>query len=425
MLSIQRSFSVDPAVLTRGHPYAVAPSSRSCTIHFVEFRGMGPPSADFGAAGDVYVDVNPRGHSLYWRERDITRGFGAGQWTRWTALLLDKVPLHKFLVPHPWAANPEASDLYLWVDPAGVKWTSKDELCASRVQMVQRNIARGAPGATPDVDALVSEVLQRMLDRERSVVSGPRGGGFSQTGRSSTPTPTSQRRSSIEHPPGASSSSSSHDVRHRPTYHHSPTLLPIHPQRDAGEYTRPRTSHESFRQDLFRRGSSGGMGPPPNTYLHPMVPGNPYSPPMPAMQHDSEQDNRRRAEKALEDMRRAQYAETKSKQELKQKNRELAQLRKKEKEVIGMSYIYQKREQDLVAALAAAQQRSSAELEQMRAAVYALNRQAEAAQEQSRAAAAQVQRSEEELAATQREVKNLQSQMASKGYEKNAKSSAG
>lgn len=135
MLSFQRSFSTNPAVLAPGHPYAVNPSSASCTVHFFEFRGMGPPSTDFGHAGDVYIDLNPRMHALYWRDRDTVRGFGPGQWRRWTALLLDKVPLYKFLISHPWAGSAETSDLYLWVDPGGVAWTSKDALCASRVQV--------------------------------------------------------------------------------------------------------------------------------------------------------------------------------------------------------------------------------------------------------------------------------------------------
>lgn len=170
MLSFQRSFSVNPAALAPGHPYAFRSSSKPSTVIFVEFRGLGPPSADLGHPGDVYVDLNPRLHALYWR--DIVRG--VGQWRRWTALLLDKVPLNKFLVAHPWARDPETSDLFLWVDPGGVTWTSKDNLCASRVQMIRRNIATTMPGTVPDVESLVSEVLRAMLDAERHAANAPR-----------------------------------------------------------------------------------------------------------------------------------------------------------------------------------------------------------------------------------------------------------
>ncbi|KAJ6586441.1 hypothetical protein DFH09DRAFT_256389 [Mycena vulgaris] len=346
MFYFRRSFSVDAAVLAPDHPYAVNASSNSCTIHFYEFRGIGPPSTEFGHGGDVYIDTNPQLRALHWRERGGVRGAGAGPWRRWTALLLDKVPLHRYLVAHPWARSPEGSDLYLWVDPAGVTWTSKDELCASRVQMIRRNIAKFIPGSTPNVDALVSEVLARMLEREKKAVNGagsqpnypptlnpmhrlPLGGDSSQT--------------------GSSSESSQHGSPLRPP---------------AGQYSRPQTrppSHTSPNE--FRSGGPVGVGMPSDTYARSIVPGSAVSPPVqPPSAHDI-----LRVEIALDKMRRAQSAELKSKQELKQKTRELAQLRNKEKEVIGMSYTYQKREQDLVAALAAAQQRSSAELEQMRA----------------------------------------------------------
>jgi hypothetical protein len=183
MFSLQRSFSVNPAVLTSGHPYPFHPLAQSGTVQFIEFRGTGPPSTNFGQAGDVYVDLTPRLHALYWRERDTARG-GAGQWRKWTALLLDKVPLHRFLVPHPWARSAESSNLYLWADPGGVTWTSKDNICASRVHMIQSNIAAIPPGTIPDVEVLVSEILHRMLDAERRAASAARGSPSHKRGRS-------------------------------------------------------------------------------------------------------------------------------------------------------------------------------------------------------------------------------------------------
>ncbi|KAJ6489856.1 hypothetical protein C8R45DRAFT_1096838 [Mycena sanguinolenta] len=239
MHSFNRSFSANPALLDSGHPYPLHSSSQSCTIQFFEFRGIGAPPPEFGQAGDVYVDLTPGLHALYWRERDHVRGVGASHWRKWTALLLDTVPLHKFLVPHPWARS---ADLYLWVDPGGVTWTTKDNICASRVEMIRRNIATVVPGTFPNVEALVSEVLHRMLEAER---------------------------------------------------------------------------HATMR------------------------------------------------------------------------------VRQKEKEVIGMSYHYQKRERELVAALDAAQRRSSAELEKLRAAVYSLKRQAEAAQQETQEAVDKVRSSQE------------------------------
>ncbi|KAJ7785120.1 hypothetical protein DFH07DRAFT_1054533 [Mycena maculata] len=390
MLSFQRSFSVNPAVLAPGHPY---PSS-TCIVHFFEFRGTGPPSPDFGQAGDVYIDLNPRMHALYWRDRDIARGFGVGQWRRWNALLLDKVPLYEFLVPHPWARSAETSDLYLWVDPGGITWTSKDNLCASRVQMIRKNIAPVAPNVVPDVDALVSEILHRMLEREQPIGSVLRGDG-PQSNRLSQPHssragPSSQDfgRPSTRRWPG-----SPHRVQT------SPDSFPSHRHRSS-----------PFPND-YGPGGSRPFGPPSSTYTG-GPPDNPYNQP-------TEQERIRAAHAALEGMQRAQAAEMKSKQELKLKSRELATLRKKEKDVIGMSYLYQKREQELVAALAAAERRSSGELEEMRATVHTLQKQAEAAQQQTRSAVEQVRRSEEELAATQREIQNLQSHLAFAGPRKN------
>ncbi|KAJ6460944.1 hypothetical protein C8R45DRAFT_535762 [Mycena sanguinolenta] len=164
MLSFRRTFTADPEALTPGHPYSFDNSGRSCHVSFFEFRGAGPPSANFGYAGDVYVDLTPGSHALYWRDR---HGSKPGQWRRWTSLLLDKVPLYKFLTAHPWAHDPQTSDLYLWVDPTGVTWTSRAEICASRVMMIQKNIATIAPGdKNPDVEALVAEILERMVDAE-------------------------------------------------------------------------------------------------------------------------------------------------------------------------------------------------------------------------------------------------------------------
>jgi hypothetical protein len=164
MLSFRRTFAVNPEALAHGHPYSFDNSGRSCHVSFFEFRGTGPPSSNFGYAGDVYVDLTPGSHALYWRDR---HGRGSGPWRRWTALLLDKVPLYKFLTAHPWANDPQTSDLYLWADPTGVTWTSRAEICASRATMIQKEIATIAPGdKNPNVEALVAEILVRMVDAE-------------------------------------------------------------------------------------------------------------------------------------------------------------------------------------------------------------------------------------------------------------------
>ncbi|KAK6983834.1 hypothetical protein R3P38DRAFT_2807787 [Favolaschia claudopus] len=299
MLSIQRKVTVNPAVLAAGHPYPIYASNQSCTLQFVEFRAVGPPSTHFGHVGDVYIDLTPKRHALYWRDR------GTAHWRRWTGVLLNQhIPLHQQLVSHPWVRSVEFSDLYLWADPGGVTWTSKDSICDSRAQMIQRNIATVVPGTAPNVEALVSELLHRMLDAERRA-SGER---------------------HSESPPSSRSSSSS---------------LP--------------TSGRNVVQG-FTQGSSSGV------VRFPLV-------------NDSsrvltEQERYQAAELALQGMRRAQDAETRAKQ-----------VRQNEKEVISLSYHYQKREQQLVAALAAAQQRSSGELQEMRAAVQSLQRHAESAQQ--------------------------------------------
>ncbi|KAJ7064649.1 hypothetical protein C8F01DRAFT_1366936 [Mycena amicta] len=316
---LQRSFVVDPSVLATGHPYSVNPGSTSCTIQFYEFRGIGPPSSDFGQAGDVYVDLNPRLHALYWRERSPRSGSSApGSWIRWTNIILDQVPLYRYLTPHPWTRHAESSDLFLWVDPAGVTWTSTAALCASRVKMIQQGVAPVEPGTMPDVQALVSQVLRHMIDaeRERPTKSTddrrwPHGSPSRRSSISIAGSPQNHRRSSVTLP-------------FRPTSSHGPRSPPPPQMLAAGghsssPYTRPALLSEYSP----RPGSS-----------------SPY--PM-YVERDSP-DMR-----ALDDMRRAQGAEFKSKQELKLKNRELAKLRQKEKDVISMSYHYQKRERELVA----------------------------------------------------------------------------
>ncbi|KAJ7243043.1 hypothetical protein C8J57DRAFT_1367055 [Mycena rebaudengoi] len=168
MLSFRRSFTVSPEALASGHPYSFDSSSRSCAVSFFEFRGTGPPSSDVGYPGDVYVDLTPEQHTLYWRDR---LGNGPGRWNRWTALLLDRIPLYKYLVSHPWAKDPQESDLYLWADSNGITWASKEEICASRVAMIQRGIATVMPGTIPDVEALVAEILEKMIEKEDDKVS--------------------------------------------------------------------------------------------------------------------------------------------------------------------------------------------------------------------------------------------------------------
>ncbi|KAJ7841747.1 hypothetical protein B0H14DRAFT_2782441 [Mycena olivaceomarginata] len=351
MFSLQRSFSVNPAVLTSGHP-----------THSTHWRSPGR---------DVYVDLTPRLHALYWRERDTARG-GAGQWRKWTALLLDKVPLHRFLVPHPWARSAESSNLYLWgQNPGGVTWTSKDNICASRVHMIQSNIAAIPPGT-----------IRTMLDAERRAASAARGSPSHKRGRSP---PSSQY---VEQYSGARSSVRSF----QPTVHTASGPCGPHGRPDSYSTSSTLPNDSGSRSSSFRS--------------------NPYPYPINQLQHSANNSKVDRESQALDAMRRAQDAEVKSKQELKQKSRQLATLRQKEKEVIGMSYHYQKREQELVAALAAAKQRSSAELmrcgQVIFTAVHALKRQAAAAQQETQHTVAQIQK----LAATQREIQKLHSLLA-------------
>ncbi|KAJ6523485.1 hypothetical protein DFH09DRAFT_198037 [Mycena vulgaris] len=303
MFSVQRSFSIDAAVLAPGHPYAVKPSPSASTIHFFEFRGIGPPSTGFGHAGDVYIDIDPRLRALYWRER----GSGAGRWRRWTALLLNKVPLHGYLVSHPWVRSPEASDLHLWADPDGVTWNSMDGICASRAQMIQHNIATVAPRSTPDVEALVSEVLSRMLEQEKT-------DQYSSHGRSQTTSPPTlhriwQKPLHEQIPRANSSSQSFHHISALP----GPAgLLAIEPQRSGNRNTQ--TTSELFRPSRH----------------HASSPHASYSGFVPSMQRiplTGNEEAIRSAEIALEKMRQAQDAEIRSKRKLRQVKRELTQCR--------------------------------------------------------------------------------------------------
>ncbi|KAF8218272.1 hypothetical protein K438DRAFT_22235 [Mycena galopus ATCC 62051] len=362
MLSFRRTFTVDPEALTPDHPYSFDNSGRSCHVSFFEFRGTGPPSSNLGYAGDVYVDLTPGSHALYWRDR---HGRKPGQWRRWTALLLDKVPLYKFLTAHPWANDPKTSDLYLWVDPTGVTWTSRAEICASRVMMIQKDIATITPGdKNPDVEALVAEILERMLEaddrrtlppiqdsRDRYSEPSPPHAGYS-----SRPAPDKRRRSDSS----ASHYSPSEALRPRaqlPPSKHSTAAhahrSPVrYPTREA--HRRPQLTHNPHLTTAERCQRT-----------RPLIPDIPsqslfIGKPRPARTttlrpdpriHTGATEQEMRESFAWNEMQRAQYAEAHFKRELRLKNRELSKFKKKEKDVISMSFIYQKKEHELMAAI--------------------------------------------------------------------------
>ncbi|KAF7316550.1 hypothetical protein MIND_00174300 [Mycena indigotica] len=372
------------------------PEVTRAVFHSTSFRGTGPPSSDFGHPGDVYVDLNPRLYALYWRERR-PHTHRAGSWTRWTGILLDQVPLYRFLTPHPWVQNPEECDIYLWVDPGGITWTTKDALCASRAKMIEKGIAAVDSTTMPDVHALVSEVLHRMISAEQKplvqrsltpvinnrnpdhksplIGNSSRRGSISLVNSHSTSVVQNQRRSSIHLP-------------FRPTSNNGPRS----PSIPSNPLSSPLVSPQGHEVS-----STSEYSPRPAANV------SPYSSPVNASprQHTPEM-------KALNDMRRAQEAELKSKHELKSKNRELSKLRQKEKDVISMSYHYQKRERELTIALEEAEQRSSAELEELREVLARLQRQADSSRQERQTAVSQVQRTQDELAEIQREIARLQ-----------------
>ncbi|KAJ6551655.1 hypothetical protein B0H19DRAFT_175731 [Mycena capillaripes] len=363
MLSFRRTFVVNPEALAPGHPYSFDNSGRSCHVSFFEFRGTGPPSSTFGYAGDVYVDLTPGSHALYWRDR---QGRGPGQWRRWTALLLDKVPLYKFLISHPWANDPQTSDLYLWVDPTGVTWTSRAEICASRVLMIQKDVATIMPGAkNPDVEALVAEILARMIEeedrrtlppiqdkRDRYSGTSPPHAGPSrpaavQRGRSDSSasqySPSDAFRTRVQLPP----------LSHSPAAHRrSPDISPLPPAKSpllSTSYTPPdsrrtpmptsrpaadsrhsiRAAEPSYRQTppVYPEYAAAG---PSNPRAHESSSRSPTLNP-----HPGATEQELRESFAWNEMQRAQYAEAHFKRELRLKNRELSKFKKKEKDVIS------------------------------------------------------------------------------------------
>ncbi|KAJ7617084.1 hypothetical protein FB45DRAFT_1034387 [Roridomyces roridus] len=327
MHSFQRSFSVHASTLAPGHPYPFTdPSRTSCIVHYTEFRGMGAPSLDFGSVGDVYIDLNSRMHALYWCDR--AGNAGARQWRRWLAVLVHRAPLHRYLVAHPWARNPETSDVFLWADPGSVSWKSQEA-------MSRRNIAPIVPGIVPDIAVLISQILHRMLEGEQSGTPGRE-----------------RRLGGSQHPDAGGVS--------RPT----------------GRYPIPAATLPLVGPTRPSYASLGGQHTPQKAFPGPV-------------------SYEERCNQALDGMQRALKAEQRSKQELRLKSRELAALKKKEKETIGKSYLYQKREQELVAvararnpALAAAEQRSSAELQEIRATTSALQRKAQVSRRDTQCAGA-------------------------------------
>ncbi|KAJ7148665.1 hypothetical protein C8R43DRAFT_513881 [Mycena crocata] len=441
MLSFRRTFSVNPEALAPGHPYSFDDSGKTCLVSFFEFRGTGPPSSNFGYAGDVYIDLTPGSHALYWRDR---HGRGPGQWRTWTALLLDRVPLYKYLISHPWANDPQESDLYLWVDLTAVTWTSRAEICASRVLIIQKGIATIRPGErNPDVEALVSEILVNMIEaedhrtlppiqdkRDRYSGASQPSLGFSRSladpgGRSQTSPRLYAAAGAFqfrERPP-----SSSHSPPTRPGTAPSSVFLtgpgspPLHsppasytaphhnrqpaPPVSPHPFTSSDARHSITSAEPFRRQTSAvyqdyPVAGPSNPRPREPSPQNPHP-------GATEQDTRESF--AWNEMQRAQYAEAHFKRELRLKNRELSKFKKKEKDVISMSFMYQKKEQELMAALASVEKRSHGELEEQRAAVRAAQRQVEEAEQQTRDAVRELRRLEDALADAQREIKELKS----------------
>ncbi|KAJ6475735.1 hypothetical protein C8R47DRAFT_666942 [Mycena vitilis] len=444
MLSFRRTFVVNPEALAPGHPYSFDNSGRSCRVSFFEFRGTGPPSSSFGYAGDVYVDLTPSYHALYWRDR---QGHGSGPWRKWSSLLLDKVPLYKYLTSHPWADDPQTSDLYLWVDPAGVTWTSRAEICASRAMMLQKGIAPIAPGEkNPRVEALVGEILARMIEEEESRTlppiqdrrdrysapspphAGPSRSVGAQRGRSESAasqySPPDALHARVQLPP----------LKHSPiAYIQSPALSPVRPSPSpiprSTSYTPDRrrtTPIPDRRQPITAPGTLHRQPPAPypgvgvassstsranELPIHPQ--GHEPPPRSPINSNLGATEQELRDSFAWNEMQRAQYAEAHFKRELRLKNRELSKFKKKEKDVISMSFIYQKKERELMTALASVEQRSQAELEEQRKAVRAAQRQIEEAEQQTREAVRELQRVEEALAEARNEIKQLKS---SKGF---------
>ncbi|KAJ7698872.1 hypothetical protein B0H16DRAFT_790350 [Mycena metata] len=380
MLSFRRTFTVNPEGLAPGHPYSVRNSGRSSQITFLEFRGTGAPSSNFGHAGDVYVDLTPGAQALYWRDR---HGQGPGQWRRWTALLLDKVPLYKYLMTHPWANDPQTSDLYLWVDPGGVTWTSRAEICASRVMMIQKGIATITPGERhPDVERLVAEILVKMMQEEDRRTLPPI---QDKRPRYASPSPPHAGPSRPVEPNRGRSHSSATQYSspeafrsprgqlpaqiHSPSAYHSSALSPLPPLRSPASpiaYTSPPSYHSRpppptspTQSTVDPRGPLRSAEPfgrrtpgvyPDFSVVSPRAPEASPSPPLntpPGPLQPGATEQERRETFAWSEMQRAQYAEAHFKRELRLKNRELSKFKKKEKDVISMSFLYQKKEQEL------------------------------------------------------------------------------
>ncbi|KAJ7716331.1 hypothetical protein DFH07DRAFT_355244 [Mycena maculata] len=380
MLSFRRTFPVNPDSLATGHPYSFD-NSKTCQIAFFEFRGTGPPSSDFGYPGDVYVDLTPGVHGLYWRDR---HGRSPGQWRRWRNVVLDKVPLHKYLTSHPWASDPQQSDLYLWTDPNGVTWTSRAEICASRVAMVQKNIATIPPGErNPDVDALVAEILARMIEAEDRRTLPPIQDKRDRYSGGTSPQLPGHPRSITEQRERSRSSASQYSLpeafsripsTHRGPSRRSPAPNPVQ-FRPSSSSPRSDSPHPYTPAHHDRRRSPLTPSPPSSDTRHDYISSaepprrqtpavysaygaaGPSNPPPPETRpetptpnpHPGATEQELRESFAWNEMQRAQYAEAHFKRELRLKNRELSKFKKKEKDVISMSFMYQKKEQELMA----------------------------------------------------------------------------
>lgn len=140
----------------------------------------------------------------------------------------------------------------------------------SFVQMIRKNIAPVVPGVVPDVEALISEILHRMLQREQPAAPTSRGGGTpSSRTLTSTPSP-AFARPYVEQ--GARAVSPSQHYRNSPTQGRQAALpYRVHTPHDPFISATP----PSFPND-YGPGSSRTSGPPSGTYPGHGPPMNPY-----------------------------------------------------------------------------------------------------------------------------------------------------
>lgn len=150
----RRRVKVNVAGFPPDYPYRLQGSQNVRTfcygmLPFLEFRGAGVPSEDFGITGDVYIDTTPGAEALYYCT--LVKGSARGPWARWDGTY----PPPK----HPYLCDESRYPRYLWVQPKSTTWASNMTLAGLSQEILHPYKFSRPNGAETQRQALVTDIV--------------------------------------------------------------------------------------------------------------------------------------------------------------------------------------------------------------------------------------------------------------------------